>query len=119
MTLRRGVCSLGHGGPCRHVSHVQTSQPSWPPGLGQTNREAKAQERTQKAARSSHFRLEKEPGTGAHTLPLLPPQHRGTVKGDEKEGPQSKHSHAHPGTPGPAPGLSSQQQPLQVARAGI
>ena len=57
------------------------------PSLGQTDREAEAQERTQKAARSSHFEL--EPGRGVHTLPLPSPQHRGKSKVTRKKVPKA------------------------------
>lgn len=82
----RGSVHWDTGAPAG-ASHMQTSQPSWPPSLGQTDREAEAQERTQKAARSSHFEL--EPGRGAHTLPLPSPQHRGKSKVTRKQVPKA------------------------------
>ena len=91
------------------MSHVQTSQPSWPPGLGQTNREAEAQDGTQKAAGSSHLELEKEPReqnylwwnpeVGRTPCPYLLLSTEEIVKGNEKEGPQSNpatHIPEHP-----------------------
>lgn len=82
----RGSVHWDTGAPAG-ASHMQTSPPPWPPSLGQTDREAEAQERNQKAARSSHFEL--EPGRGVHTLPLPSPQHRGKSKVTRKKVPKA------------------------------